>query len=79
MVRLTGGATALSRSRDHAFRPRPPILLEQDWGGTQPALRLMRIDLSAAPHRVTDLLRFLRNLGYVAEEVEYAVVQVRAP
>ncbi len=39
----------------------------------------MQIDVSAAPHRVTDLLRFLRNLGYVAEEVEYAVVQVRAP
>jgi hypothetical protein len=36
----------------------------------------MRIDLSAAPHRVDDLLRFLRMTGYVAHEVDYAVVKI---
>jgi hypothetical protein len=36
----------------------------------------MEIDLSAAPHRVTDLLRFLRKMGYVAEEVRYGIVRV---
>lgn len=32
--------------------------------------------ISAAPHRVDDLLRFLRSLGYEAEEVDYALVSV---
>ncbi len=33
--------------------------------------------ISAAPsHRVGDLLRFLRQVGYAAEEVEYAVLEV---
>ncbi len=36
----------------------------------------MRIDLSSAPHRVDDLLRFLRMTGYVAHEVDYAIVEV---
>lgn len=36
----------------------------------------MRIDLSAAPYRVDDLLRFLRQRGYVAREVEYGVIEV---
>ncbi len=36
----------------------------------------MRIDLSAAPPRVDDLLRFLRQSGYVAREVEHAVIEV---
>ena len=37
----------------------------------------MKIDLSAAPHRVDDLLRFLRSMGYAADEVDYAVVEVQ--
>lgn len=36
----------------------------------------MRIDLSSAPHHVDDLLRFLRLTGYVAEEVDYAIIQI---
>ena len=36
----------------------------------------MRIDVSAAPDRVTDLLRFLRQMGYQAEEVAYATIEV---
>ncbi len=36
----------------------------------------MRIDVSAAPGQVTDLLRFLRQMGYEAEEVAYATVEV---
>ncbi len=32
--------------------------------------------ITAAPHSIDDLLRFLRSLGYEAEEVEYAVVAV---
>lgn len=36
----------------------------------------MEIDLSAAPHRVDDLLRFLRMTGYVAQEVDYAFVEI---
>jgi hypothetical protein len=38
----------------------------------------MRIDLSAAPHRVDDLLRFLRMTGYVAHEVDCAIIEVDA-
>ena len=36
----------------------------------------MRIDLSAAPNRVDDLLRFLRMTGYVAHEVDYAIIEI---
>lgn len=36
----------------------------------------MRIDLSGAPHRVDDLLAFLRMTGYVAQEVDYAIIEV---
>ena len=36
----------------------------------------MRIDLSAAPHQVHDLLRFLRMTGYVAHEVDYAIIEI---
>jgi hypothetical protein len=36
----------------------------------------MRIDLSATPHRVDDLLRFLRLTGYIAHEVDYAIVEI---
>lgn len=36
----------------------------------------MRIDVSAAPGQVPDLLRFLRQMGYEAEEVAYATVEV---
>jgi hypothetical protein len=36
----------------------------------------MNIDLSAAPHRVNDLLRFLRQMGYSAEETAYGLVEV---
>ena len=36
----------------------------------------MRIDLTAAPHRVNDLLRYLSQMGYDAHEVEYGVVEV---
>jgi hypothetical protein len=36
----------------------------------------MKIDLSAAPHRVIDLLRFLRQMGYDAHEVSYGLVEV---
>ena len=36
----------------------------------------MRINLSAAPHRVDDLLRFLRRMGYLADEISYGVVRV---
>ena len=40
------------------------------------ATAAMRIDVSAAPDRVTDLLRFLRQMGYQAEEVAYATIEV---
>ncbi|MDQ3856968.1 MAG: hypothetical protein M3327_00745 [Actinomycetota bacterium] len=40
------------------------------------ATAAMRIDVSAAPDRTTDLLRFLRQMGYVAEEVAYATIEV---
>jgi hypothetical protein len=36
----------------------------------------MRIDLSAAPHQVDDLLRFLRMTGYFADEVDYGIIKV---
>jgi hypothetical protein len=36
----------------------------------------MEIDLSAAPHRVNDLLRYLRQMGYDAYEAGYAIVEV---
>ena len=36
----------------------------------------MRIDLSATPHRVEDLLHFLRMTGYVADEVDYAIIEI---
>ena len=36
----------------------------------------MEIDLSAAPHRVNDLLRYLRQMGYDAHEAGYAIVEV---
>ena len=36
----------------------------------------MRIDLSASPHRVDDLLRFLRMTGFVAQEVDYAIIEI---
>ena len=36
----------------------------------------MRIDLSPTPHRSTDLLRFLRHMGYVATEVGHGAVEV---
>jgi hypothetical protein len=36
----------------------------------------MRIDLSATPHRVDDLVRFLRMTGYIAHEVDYAIIEV---
>ena len=36
----------------------------------------MRIELSATPHRVEDLLRFLRRMGYLADETSYGVVRV---
>jgi hypothetical protein len=32
--------------------------------------------ISAAPQRVDDLLRFLRQIGYVADEVDHGVVEV---
>jgi hypothetical protein len=32
--------------------------------------------VSAAPKRVDDLLRFLRQVGYVADEIDYGVVRV---
>ena len=38
----------------------------------------VRIDLSAAPHRVDDLLRFLRMTGYVAREVDCAIIEMDA-
>ncbi len=38
----------------------------------------MKIDLSAAPHRVPDLFRFLRTMGYGAREVDYAQIEVDA-
>jgi hypothetical protein len=41
-----------------------------------PIARLRQVKISAAPHRVDDLLRFLRRMGYVAEEVEPGVVSV---
>jgi len=38
------------------------------------------LKITAAPQRVEDLLRFLRQIGYVADEVDHGVVQVeRAP
>lgn len=36
----------------------------------------MRINLSAAPHRVDDLLRFLRMTGYVAHEADVAIIEI---
>ncbi|MBD0289632.1 MAG: hypothetical protein ICV74_00140 [Thermoleophilia bacterium] len=36
----------------------------------------MKIELLAAPHRIDDLLRFLRTTGYVVREVDYGVVEV---
>lgn len=38
------------------------------------ALRLLKV--SAAPKRVDDLLRFLRQIGYVADEIDHGVVHV---
>jgi hypothetical protein len=38
--------------------------------------RLRPVKISAAPDRVDDLLRFLREMGYVVEEVDYGVVAV---
>lgn len=32
--------------------------------------------VSAAPTRVDDLLRFLRHIGYTADEIDYGVVRV---
>lgn len=32
--------------------------------------------VSAAPTRVDDLLRFLRDIGYTADEIDYGVVRV---
>ena len=36
----------------------------------------MRIDLSTSPHRVDDLLHFLRMSGFVAQEVDYAIIEI---
>jgi hypothetical protein len=36
----------------------------------------MQIDLSAAPYRTGDLLRFLRVTGYAAEEVDYGLIEI---
>jgi hypothetical protein len=41
-----------------------------------PIARLRQVKISVAPHRVDDLLRFLRRMGYVAEELEPGVVSV---
>jgi hypothetical protein len=37
----------------------------------------MKIDLSAEPHRGDDLMRFLREMGHVADEVACAVIEVK--
>jgi hypothetical protein len=40
----------------------------------------MKIELSHAPHRVDDLLRFLRHMGYAADEAAYGVIEIsKAP
>jgi hypothetical protein len=36
----------------------------------------MKIELSHAPHRVDDLLRFLRQMGYAADEASYGVIEI---
>lgn len=53
----------------------PPILRRRRSGGV-PGLALRPLRVSAAPKRVDDLLRFLRQVGYVADEIDYGVVQV---
>jgi hypothetical protein len=41
-----------------------------------PIARLRQVKISATPHRVDDLLLFLRRMGYVAAEVEPGVISV---
>ena len=36
----------------------------------------MKIELSHAPHRMDDLLRFLRHMGYAADEASYGVAEI---